>query len=451
MQNYRQIIGTLNFWIFLCLVASLPFTHAIIRPLWVIWLVSWALELRWIGKPQPIKPRLRQLAPVFALAVWVGWEVCSALWSADPAATWSTFGRHINLLAVLIICIFGVNEQYKTSAIIRTLIMSSVLSVGVYLLMHYWIDNVNAALYDEIKPYHELDWLHMKELTFWIKHRLYYATVLTLSLIGIVFLLPEHIRQHGRWQAITLSLIASLVLMAGIWWSSSRMSLVNIVVLAGLWVVVRTPGWKKLLTIGVFFLLALASAWMLVVHSPHSYIQPAENEIIAEETTTEGELTEETTAEESELSALFRKDLFAFHPEEEEPSSEPRIAIWHTVFESPSDYLACGIGAGCSKGYMTEKYKAHGWTRLAGRGYTPHNQYFTECIELGIVAAILFLMLWLLLPFCYQGRTRTFAIYTIAVLMLNMLTESFLDRIEGIFIVCFLLLLLNRLAREEDQ
>lgn len=427
MHNYRQIIGTLNFWIFLCLVASLPFTHAVIRPLWVIWLISWALELRWICKPQPIGPRLRQLVPVMAVALWVGWEVCSVLWSADPAATWGTFGRHINLLAVLIICIFGVNEQYKASVILRTLIVSSVLSVGVYLLMHYWIDNAEAALSDEIQPSRSLDWVHLEELTYWIKHRLYYATMLTLSLIGVVFLLPEHIRAHGRWQAVTLSVLASLVLLAGIWWSSSRMSMVNVVVLAGLWAVIRTPGWKKLLLAVAFVSLASVFAWVLVVHTPHSYMR---------------------LGEEFEFSP---KEILAFSPEQEEPSFEPRIAIWHTVFESPSDYLAHGIGAGCSKGYLTEKYRAHGWMRFSDRAYSPHNQYLTECIELGLLAGVLFLLLWLFLPFCYQGRTREFALFPAVVLLLNMLTESFLDRIEGIFIVCFLLLLINRLACEESS
>lgn len=417
MQQYRQIIGTINFWIFLCLIAVLPYTHALIRPLWVAWLVSWAAELRWIQKPQITKESWLPLLPILAIAGWIGWEVCSVSWSTDVAATWNTFGRHINLLAVLVISIFGLNDNYKPGTLLRTLILASLVSVGFYLLTHYWIDNLKAALSDEWRPDTQLDWLRMENLTMAMKHRLYYAIILTFSVVSIIFLLPEHISRFGKWKTLTLSCVATLILLAGIWWSGSRICMLAILACAGIWAIWHTPGRKKWLTGAGFALITAALAWGALTFYPRFAGQSAE-------------------------------DIFAYHPEMEEPSFEPRVAIWHIALESPADYLLFGRGAGCSKGYMTSLYQANGWTRLAERQYSPHCQYITICIELGIIAAILFLLIWLLMPFCHRRRAREFTFYGSAVLLLCMLTESMFDRIEGILFISIMLLIILQIDKE---
>lgn len=356
--------------------------------------------------------------PLIAIAGWIGWEVCSAGWSVDTAATWSIFGRHINLLAVLVIAIFGLNEHYKPATLLRMLILTSLISVGFYLLTHYWIDNLKAALSDEWKPDTQLDWVGMENLTMAMKHRLYYAVILTFSVISTVFLLPEHIRKYGKWQAIALSIAAGLVLLAGIWWSGSRICMVAILVTAGIWAIWHTPGRKKWLTAAGFALITAILAWGALTFYPRFAGQSAE-------------------------------DIFAYHPEQEEPSFEPRVAIWHAATETPGDYLLYGKGAGSSKAYMTSLYEAKGWTRLAERQYSPHCQYLTVCIELGLLAALLFFCIWLLLPLCYNGRAREFTLYGAAVLILCMLTESMFDRIEGIEFVCVLLLIFHQLGETE--
>lgn len=418
LQKYQQIIGTLNFWLFICLIAVLPYSHGLIRPLWVAWLIGWALELRWLNRPDFSKERRLQQLPLFGILVWFVWEFASGLYSADIALTWSILGRHINLLAVLVISIFGVNERYKASTLLRALIITSVISVGFYLMMHFWIDNRAASVSDEWRPDTQLDWLHMENLTYAMKHRLYYAVLLVFSLISIVFLLPEHIRKYGRWQAISLSCAAALILLAGIWWSGSRICMVCVVALIGIWAIWHTAGRKKWLT-GAGFALALAAlAWGALTFYPR-------------------------------FAGQSKEAIFAFDASQEEPSFEPRVAIWHAALESPQDYLAVGIGAGCSKAYMTEKYAANGWTRLAERQYSPHNQFLTECIELGIVASLLFLLLWLAMPFCHKGRAREFTLYACATVMLCMLTESMLDRIEGVLFLCVVLLLISQLDMEK--
>lgn len=417
MQQYRQLIGTLNFWIFLCLIAVLPYTHALIRPLWVIWLISWALELRWIEKPCLSRSQRISLIPVLGIAVWIGWEVCSAGWSADSAATWNTFGRHINLLAVLVISVFGLNDNYKPQTLLRALILTSLISVGFYLLTHYWIDNLKAALSDEWRPDTQLDWLRMDNLTMAMKHRLYYAVILSFALISTIFLLPEHIRIYGKAKSLALSTAASLVLLAGIWWSGSRICMAAVIVCAGIWAIWHTPGRKKWLTGAGFALLTAALAWGALTFYPRFAGQTVD-------------------------------EIFAYHPEQEEPSFEPRVAIWNAALESPQDYILCGKGAGCSKGYMTQLYEAKGWTRLAERQYSPHCQFLTVCIELGGLAAFLFFAIWIILPLCYSGKAREYTLYGAALLILCMLTESMFDRIEGIEFICVMLLIFHRLNKE---
>ena len=48
MNQYREIIGKLNYGLFLAIVALLPFDQLLLRYAFVTWFVCWLLEGRWL-------------------------------------------------------------------------------------------------------------------------------------------------------------------------------------------------------------------------------------------------------------------------------------------------------------------------------------------------------------------------------------------------------------------
>ena len=49
MNQYREIIGKLNYGLFLAIVALLPFDQLLLRYAFVTWFVCWLLEGRWLN------------------------------------------------------------------------------------------------------------------------------------------------------------------------------------------------------------------------------------------------------------------------------------------------------------------------------------------------------------------------------------------------------------------
>lgn len=420
MQRYQHIIGTLSNWIFLCLVAALPYPDSITRPLWVAWLISYLLEGRIFRQPKLTKEHVRSLFPIAGLCLLAIWECASAMWAGNTHETWLLLGRHVNFFAVLLVGVFGTNNQLSTKTIVRTFIGSAVVSVFVYLMLHYWLMNPRIAMW---KNWHEeefpIDWLQMQDLTFHIKHRLYYGSVLCFALMAILLSFKSNCKDAERWQVAVLSGIGSLILLAGIYWCGSRASLLNLAACFCFWALWKTPGKKKIITASAL-IVSLGLGLLLVIQYHPRF---------------EGQ---------------SREEVFAYDEDSDEPATEPRIAIWHAALENPSDYLAYGVGAGNSVDYMVEQYQERGWDLYAERRFSPHNQYFAELIELGIAGFIFFVALWFAIPFSQKGKSRKVAFYIVIILMCDMLTETILGTIEGVFLCCFAILFLFRLNAEQE-
>ena len=54
MEKYKKIISKINFSAFLMLLASLPYPLPFIQFCWYVWIVTWLLEFRYIGRT-PLK------------------------------------------------------------------------------------------------------------------------------------------------------------------------------------------------------------------------------------------------------------------------------------------------------------------------------------------------------------------------------------------------------------
>jgi O-antigen ligase len=115
------------------------------------------------------------------------------------------------------------------------------------------------------------------------------------------------------------------------------------------------------------------------------------------------------------------------------PSREPRVSIWYAALENPRDYSLYGKGVGQCADYLVKQYERHDWPVHIERRFHSHNQYLCTWIEFGFLAMLLFIALWLTVPFVFKGNAQIFAVFFTETLMLNMLTENMLSGIEGIF------------------
>ena len=417
LHTYQEVVGQLGHWIFLLMIFSLPYSPAITRPLWVAWLIAWLLEGRWLQR-ENYRIERAPLAILAGSAVFLGWEMISAAWSIEPQHTWDIVGRHVNLLCIPIITMVGLNRRYQLRTTLLTLLLTSVTSIGVYAMIHYWIYNP-AQAFDQhyAGDLTAIDWRHMSRLTLSIKHRLYYALPLGISLCTLPWLEKEMEERIGRWQAIVLAILSAGVLVTGIWMSGSRQVILILLLLGALYLIGRIPRRGRIPAAVVILAAAIAAGYVYLGHTR----------------------TEDRNGE----------DLLAYHPEQEIPSAEPRLAIWHTVWAGREDYPPLGLGAGCDVDYLAPKYEEHGWTRFIYCRYNAHNQYMSEWMELGIAGAIYFAIFWLSIPGWFQ-RERGWAMALWSMIALSCLTENVLARIEGIILVAIVWLMMLQMSDENE-
>lgn len=431
MRQYQAIVGQLQYGIFCLLLFTLPYGEAITRPLWVAWLIAWALEGRWMRRPKSLNPLFPQSLIPFAIAIafalFLLWQAASAHWAIDAHQTHLLIGRQINLLAVAVIALWGLNDRYEPATMLKVLIAGAVLSVPNYQFFHFWIRNWELALDKHYAgPMHDDPILTMQNLTFEIFHHTYYGTILALALLAIGYVAPREVAKHGRWQTYAFSTLVAVVLLLGIFWSGSRQILLSLALLAPILAITkfRSRSTYQLINLSTFIIaLSLAIASLYAITHQNTRFNFA---------------GEQATA-------------ISYHPEQEEPANEPRVAEWHVALEHCHEYLAKGIGAGCNQAYMVSLYEQKGWTRYVQLRYNCHNQYLCEAIELGLAGAIFFTLILLMLPFAYRGETRRLAVVVIAIFALNCLTENYLSRIDGILQFSLALLLLMQLQVWQTQ
>ena len=89
MSKYREIMGRVNYGLFLIVVALLPFPQAVLRPACVLWIIAWILEGRWtnlITKHKSQIANYKSALPFLLFGIWYGWKMLSGLWAADHGA-----------------------------------------------------------------------------------------------------------------------------------------------------------------------------------------------------------------------------------------------------------------------------------------------------------------------------------------------------------------------------
>lgn len=386
MEKYRDIMGRINYGVFLAAVALLPFPQIALRYAIVIWGITWLLEGRWLGKPSFHIDRSTSSIqlPFLLFGVWLAWKALSGFWAADQG-TWAwQMERYLTFACIIPIGIWGVNDRYDWRTAGKVLAWSCVVATPVYAVLmttlHYHREIIDLLQWKADWDYSGTDWYTFVTTNIsCVKHRLFLCSV---ALTGVVMAV-----QVWREQKLKLAILLP-VMLAIIPLTGSRQSIVTGMVLLVIAVIYVLPQ-KHRLRYGIAVVLC---------------------------------------------GALLGGGLLKFHPRmyEGNESDTIRRDVWTLALQQPSDYLLTGLGAGQSTSYLVERYHEAGLEHYAKKRIHVHNQYMEELIEIGVFGLLLFVLAWIAVPLCSKGKGHRTAVMLTTIFMLNMLTDCMFGTFDGI-------------------
>ena len=413
MNLYKDIMGRINYGLFLAVVALLPFPQAPLRLACVLWIVSWYLEGRWLNRPKPLKAN-KMAIPFILFGVWYAWRILSGIWAADHAdwafqmECYMTFGLFIP------VGIWGLNERYDIRQIGKVLVGSCVAVIPIYVVILSVLRNhreiIDWLQWQAVWDYSNTAWLPFicRNISVF-KHRLFLCSVQLFAALTAWQLWPKD------WKKL---IPVWLVLLAAIPLTGSRQAVLTACVLIGMTVILELP--KRLrVRYGILVLLSglILGAGLLTVHPRMQHF----------------DITDIT-----EL-----RDV--------SPDHDVRFNIWGVALQQPSDYIVHGLGAGQSRQYMVDYYEHFGLQRYFKEAYNSHNQYLEELIELGIFGLLFFIVIWFSIPLCASKNGRQTAILLITLYLMNMCTDCMFGRFCGIALWAVALLLILLQSDPERQ
>lgn len=415
MNRYKDIMGRINYGLFLAVVALLPFPQAPLRLACVLWIVSWLLEGRWLSCPKSLKAN-KMAIPFVLFGIWYAWRILSGLWAADHAAWAFQMECYMTFGLLVPVGIWGVNERYDLKQIGKVFVISCVAAIPIYIailsVLRTHREIIDALQWKAVWDYSRTDWwVFMCNNISVFKHRLFLCSV---QLFAAVI-------AWQIWRKQWLKLIPIwLVLLSAIPLTGSRQSILSACALAVMLVVLELPKRLRVRYGALVLLVGVGlSIGLLKVHPRMQHFDI--------------------------------KDITELRAPS--PDHDVRFNIWGVALQHPSDYIVHGLGAGQSRQYMLSFYEQFGFSHYYEEAYNSHNQYLEETIELGIFGALFFVLIWLFLPLCAEKEGRRTAILLTTLYMMNMCTDCMFGRFCGIALwaVALIIILLQSNPQRQQE
>ena len=414
MSKYKNIMGQINYGLFLVLVALLPFPQILLRYAMGLWLISWLLEGRWWSKPKSLKEN-KMAIPFVLFGAWYIWKVISGFWANDLSAWSWQLERYMTFVLLVPVALWGVNERYDWKTAGKVLVGSCVIAVPAYLI---WMTALHA--HPQWVPYLNLpeEWIHHESWRMFVvenisffKHRLFLCSI---ELFGAV-IACQLFRKQWKILLPCLAVMLSVIPMTG-----SRQSVITVVLLAIILALMALPKGKR-----IRYGLAVIAVGLIIgvgLLKLHPRMQQFDWRAVTE-----------------------MRDLSYNH--------DLRFNIWGAALQHPQDYWVYGLGAGQSSHYMVERFEEAHFDYYAQMKYHPHNQYLEELMEIGVGGLILFLLAWLSIPLCAKNKGRRTAVLFITLFLLDMLTDCIFGKFDGIALwaIGLLFVLLQSYTESEEQ
>ena len=417
-NKYLQIIRYVNYILFVVAACMLSFPTRVSLYAWGLWLLTWFMEGRFVNKNN--LQWNKGLIPLCLLLLWVLCEAVSYVWSIDREDTLNMLIRHLSFILIMPIALWGVNERYNWRRIAHCFVLTTIISVFVYGIYIYFVWHWDYICMYHSLPEHVRSWTYYANQISLLKHRFYYGTILNLAVIVLLKSRDFALSFNSDNRKNTFFFFVKLFLLTmGVVMSGSRANLITLLVIVCVALLQPMKGKTR--------------AWLASMVAV--------------------------------VSIFFLVLMFNFHPrfeqlhwkgtsvQEFKPTYvvEPRINIWYMALQNPQDYLLHGVGAGANSEYLKPIYYAFHMDEFAKRDYNAHSQYLATCIDMGVLIAFFFTLIWLLYPLFYKGKCRQLATLVALLIALNMLTENMLARIDGVITTCFALLVITLLSRHSPN
>ena len=420
LNSYTEATEWLNYFIFLLIVCTLPFPWHFTQPLIVAWGISWLLEGRWLQRKY-LRINRSQI-PMALITIFIAWEALSLLWVNDTTNGAREFTKHLPILAVAVVSLFGVNKHYRLDKIQIVLYAATLISVVSYSLLQYWAKvNDMVVIYGQYVLWDPWNIFNMPPMNN-IKHHSYYCPIILIAL-GCTRGLYHHFQQtYPRWSVLVTLGIGDLVLLTTILLSGSRTTflLMPFLLLLLLWQF-RHHRYAKKAGIAILLLAALIGSLFWTQSSVTQKIRQSFQWV-------------------------------SYEDSKDQPySREPRIYLWHIALHDVSDYGWKGMGLGAADAYLDLAYEQDGIQEVISDSFSVHNQYLQTWMELGPIAMILLIFIVLSAPYFHSGKARWTCLYLCLIYGMSMLTECYISRMSGVFQICFAAILLIVMEQEDDR
>lgn len=135
-----------------------------------------------------------------------------------------------------------------------------------------------------------------------------------------------------------------------------------------------------------------------------------------------------------------------------ETSSGIRIIVWETALKAsfdPNNFFGHGVGE--VQGFLNEQYKSQGFIRLTHNNYNAHNQFLQVALTTGIIGFIVFIAGLIYLGLRLQKSKNKDAFFILLFFMLIFLTESYLERQNGVFFFALIISMFTFVNNEKKD
>ena len=407
MNRYQNILGYINYYLFFLALIGLTLPPRIGSTLGMLWLASYLLEGRWLQRQNLHLGK--HLIPFALLLAYALWFAISISWADDVNGAKNAAGQYFVFPFLFLVALFGVNPLYRDKRYLITFLKACVIIVPTYYFAVYCVQNGNYFLYGPAGHLPDFHLVLDKSYSSHIKHRLFFCMVLTLGLVAIPTIYRQqapHYHQKQalswqvtcpRWAQICFLTMATVVICLGIYYTGSRASIFTGLVLLTAALLIRfvdKQHWWK----GIIIVTVLAAAVFYTAK---------------------------------------------FHPRMQLADKDPRVSIYHSALAHIQEVPFFGLGAGQQHQFVIDKYVEDGYTIGAQKRFDTHNQYLATYIELGPLAVLLLLAIFVSLPLVFHGNARRISLMLSLLYLCNMLTDNIMERFDPLTtLLIFMVLIL---------
>lgn len=416
VKTLQQSIEAINYASFALLLFLLPFPWHYIQPVMAIWLVSWALEFRWVQKKN--FHFHKGIIPLLLIAAFVGWETLSLCWGTNVSHGLDILQKHIIILAIILISLFGTNHFYNSIKLKSALYIGCLVSVLVYFTLVYWCLQLPKTHPWIILPFR---WDTIGHFPIGIiEHQLYCCIPFTLALCFSGSLYRHYKARYSPISALVTIGIGDIILIGAIILSSCRTMILILPILAIIGILLHFKGWKKWICAGISLVGIAVTLTYLCNHNERF------NKIINDV-----------------------KNITVERIMDPSTQKEPRIYLWYTVVNHWKDYGIQGLGVGSAVEQINQYAREDNFPIAQQHDWGPHNFYLNTWIELGPLAVLFLLGILIATPFCHTKNIRKEVLFTTLVFGWAIFSEEMFTQIRGLYLLSAMIVLMQLLQRED--